>query len=189
MHPVVIYIVLSIAGIALGIFLSKSYVDYLAHGNAVEWKRLPAPPSPPTGLLDADINRLFIQTEGGIYFSASMKQCLEPGGEPCWSLVDKVDQGQLYLRPCPAGNPPFFETPTPPTKYSQSLLVQECGPDSHGEIHYMLGEDGGIWFWRHSNYAPGLVNVMVLSSCIGASLGLIAGLFLANRIVVRRKKN
>ena len=187
MHPAAIYIVCSIAGIVLGIFLSQSYVDSLAYGNAVDWKKLAAPPSPPTGLLEADLNQLFVQTEQGIYFSTDIKQCLSPGGESCWSLVDEVDQGQLYLSPC-NNAPVFFETPSPPTKYSQSLLVQECGPDYFSEIHYVLGVDGEIWFWRHGSYAPGVVNVMIMAGCIGASLGLFAGLFLANRFVVYLKK-
>jgi len=181
-HPVAIYIVCSIAGIILGIFLSKSYVDLLAYGYWVDWKKLTAPLSPPIGLLEADLYRIFVQTEQGIYLSTGMEQCLNPGGEDCWSLVDQVDRGQLYLSPCD-GTPAFFEIPSPPIKYSQSLLVQECGPDYFGEIHYILGEDGGIWFWRHGSYGPGAVNVMILAGCIGASLGLFAGLFLANRFI------
>ena len=182
-HPVAIYIVCAIAGIVLGIFLSQGYVNSLSHGKAVKWVKMTAPPSPPTGLLEADLHRIFIQTEQGIYLSAGMEQCREQDGEDCWSLVDKVDQGQLYLSPCPGDHPPFFETPSPPTKYSQSLLVQECGPDYFSEIHYILGEDGDIWLWRHGSYAPGTVNVRILAGCISASLGLAASLFLANRFI------
>lgn len=187
MHPVAIYILCSIAGIVLGIFLSQFYVDSLAHGNAVDWMKLAAPPSPPTGLLEADLSQLFVQTEQGVYFSADIKQCLSPGGESCWSLVTEVDQGWLFLSPC-KNAPAFFETPSPPIKYSQSLLVQECGPDYFSEIHYILGENGDIWFWRHGSYAPGVVNVMILAGCIGAFLGLFAGLILANRFVVFLKR-
>ena len=186
-YPVAIYIVCSIAGMALGIFLSQSYVDSLTRGNAIDWKKLVALPFPPTRLLEADLYRLFVQTEQGIYFSAGMEQCLEPGRESCWSLVDEIDQGQLYLSPC-NNAPAFFETPSPPTKYSQSLLVQECGPDYFSEIHYILGEDGEIWFWKHGSYAPGTANMMILAGCIGTFLGLFAGLFLANRFVVYLKK-
>jgi hypothetical protein len=183
-HPIAICIVWSIAGIALGMFLSRIYVDSLARGHAVNWKKLTAPPSPQTRLLEADLNHIFVQTGQGIYFSTDIKQCLVLGGESCWSLVDKVDQGQLYLSPCNA--PAFFKTPSPRTRYSQSLFVQECGPDYYSEIHYILGEDGDIWFWRHDSYGPGMVNVTILAGCIGASLGLIAGLFLAYRFLRRR---
>jgi uncharacterized protein YneF (UPF0154 family) len=180
-HPFVIYVICSIAGIMLGIFLSQSYVNSLTHGSAVKWVKMTDLPSLPTGLLEADLYRIFVQTEQGIYLSAGMEQCLEPGGEACWSLVDEVDPGRLYLSPC--SSHPFFETPSPPTNYSQSLIIQECGPDSFNEIHYIFGENGEIWFWRHGSYAPGTVNVMILAGCIGASLGLFAGLFLANRFI------
>lgn len=186
-YPVAIYIVCSIVGIALGIYLSQSYVDSLTHGCAVDWMKLDAPPSSPTRLLEADLYRLFVQTEQGIYFSTDIKQCLSPGGESCWTLVDEVDQGQLYLSPC-NNAPAFFKTPSPPTKYSQSLSVQECGPDYFSEIHYIVGENGEIWFWKHGSYAPGTANVMILAGCIGTSLGLFAGLFLANRFVVHLRK-
>lgn len=186
-HPVAIYIVCSIAGIALGIFLSQSYVDWLAYGKAVDWEKLPAPPSHPTGLLEADLCRIYIQTEQGIYISTGIEQCLKSGEEPCWSLVDKIDLELLYRSPC-GSSPSFYETPVPPLTYSQSLMVQECGPDYFSEIHYILGHDGGIWFWRHGSYAPGIANVMLLACCIGVSLGLFSGLFLANRFIVYLRK-
>ncbi len=174
------YSISSLLGACLGYQLGSRYFSALSEGRFVRWKPLLNPPSKITTILTAAPNHIYVETTQGIFFISNVQACLEPDHRRCWQKLASDQPVQPAFFKCsPTDASSRFRVSTPPVKYVQYLMTNECGGEWYNETHYIRTESDEIWVWVWGNFSMGMIGPFLFILSIGVISGFFLGLAIA----------
>jgi hypothetical protein len=152
----------------LGIFAGIGFLVVGSYPLLDSWDFVSKVPKTATQLI-YDYPHFYVKTSDNLIYSCqghSRHIC-----EPIKSYVEPQDIYKYHF----CGEPNSL-TPLVPGTVTASLVVRECAPDGHVDIHIIALEDGSIWEWYQFSGGLGSELIPLMFIAIGAVGGLAVGI-------------
>jgi hypothetical protein len=163
----------------LGFILANGLSQADSEGTFVNWHSLGKPSQGVVNIVGGNPWTVWWEAIDGQIYEGDIESCsnLE---EACWKKSESID---TYYRSKkgPECESAFSNMKSPPGGFLKCFIVIDLGAEWYGETHYVLFQDGSLWYWKHSvsGLGPyGLIGVHGIMLCGGTVIGLLTGLII-----------
>jgi hypothetical protein len=152
-----------VAGVAVSVVVAQQTVT---QPPEVHWELIEAPPGEPVHLRLGERGEVLVETADGRLFEWDRS---EP--QP-WVEVEVASGHAPFWSICVPGPRESYSVTDPPGQAIDRVESTCGGAESSTHYQFALLENGEIWMWRSSYYAPGQIILAgaVLILGVGASL-------------------